>query len=222
LVSTISRFSAIAALAMLAWCLWYAGIVWFNGREGLNWLEGFHWGAIPVCAVIAAACAAAVARQNGPGRLLLFTAVASAICFAAFVAGRAELYQIFGGLNLIEDAASPVRLALYGIALSIALPGLASRLLTPLHWWTALYSAAALPLAVILASLTAIYFPGGRHADLFNAIRLGYPAFWTALLLPLTLWAGVKGQKSEPLRLAAPAQAAELAIRGRTARQAGP
>jgi hypothetical protein len=195
LMSTLLRSSVIAAVALLAWCFWCAGIVWFNGGEGLNWLHGFHWGAIPVCAVIALGCAAAVARQNDPVRLLLFIVLAWAICFTAFAAGRAELYQIFGGSYFV-GVTPLIMLALYGIAVSISLPWFASRLLTPLHWWTALYSAAALLLAMIFASLTVIYFPGGRHSDLFNAIRLGYPAFWTALLLPIALWAGVKRQKS--------------------------
>ncbi len=191
-MKTTARIGAISTAAVLALCLWRAGIAWFNGGEGLAWLDGFQWGAIPVCAVIAAACATAVvARDRDPVRLALFMLLTWAVCFSAFAAGRGELYEMFGG-SLVADATPAIRLLLYAVAVSVSLPWLASRLLAPLHWWTALLCLGALPLADFLAYLTVAYFPDGRHSDEFNAIRLGYPAFWIALLLPAALWGGVK------------------------------
>jgi hypothetical protein len=189
-MNTTTRFGAIAAAAVLAWSLWCAGIAWFNGWDGLNWLRGFHWGAIPVCVVIAAASAVAVAQNCEPARVSLFVILASAMCFAAFAAGRAELYQMFGSVYFTTDATPPVRLALYAIAVSVSLPWLAGRLLAPLHRSAALLAIGALTLAVLLAALTVAFFAGERHADPYNAIRLGYPVFWTALLLPAALWIG--------------------------------
>ncbi len=202
-MNTTIRFSAIAAAAALAWGLWCASITWFHGWDGLDWLQGFHWGAIPVCIAVAAACAVAVARNYEPARLSLFVILASVLCFAAFAAGRDELYQMFGGMDFVAfagrplrrvlyAAAPPLRLALYAIAVSVSLPWLASRLLAPLHGWTALLAMVALVLAVLLAAVTVTCFPGERHADLYNAIRLGYPVFWIALLLPAALWGGVR------------------------------
>ena len=185
-MKSIMRSGIIAAAALIAWQLWCIG----TAGEGLTWLQGFQWGAVPVSIMIATACAAAVIRDNSPTRLLLFIVTASATCFTAFAAGRAELYEVFGGITV--NVAPLIRLALYGIAVSVSLPWLADRLLRPLHWWTALVSAAALVLAVTLACLTVAYFPGDRHPDLFNAIRLGYPVLWTALLLPAALWTGIK------------------------------
>jgi hypothetical protein len=65
-------------------------------------------------------------------------------------------------------------------------------LLKPLHWWTILLAMGALAMALLLAGVTVTCFPGGRRADLYNAIRLGYPVLWTALLLPAALWGGAK------------------------------
>lgn len=185
-MTVIMRLGIIAAAALIAWRLWCIGIA----GEGLTWLQGFQWGAVPVSVMIAIACTAAVTRDNRPTRLLLFVVSASAICFAAFTAGRTELYDVFGGFT--ANVAPLIRLALYGIAVSIGLPWLASRFFRPLHWWTALVVAGALMLAAVLAGLTVAYYPGDRHADLFNAIRLGYPVLWTALLLPAALRTGIK------------------------------
>ena len=85
-----------------------------------------------------------------------------------------------------------IRLALYWAGVSLGLAWLAGRLLAPMRRWTALYLAAALALPLPLATLTVMEFPGERHGDLYNAIRLGYPVLWTAILVPAALWLGRK------------------------------
>lgn len=178
------RFATVLAAALVAWTSWYLGIGWFNGSDGLEWLHGFQWGALPACLAIAVACIAAVAHDFRPWRLFTFLVLAAALSLAAFAAARDELYS-FGPAQLI-------RLALYWAGVSLGLAWLAGRFLAPMRWWTALYLAAALALTLPLASLTVTGFPAERHGDLYNAIRLGYPVLWIALLLPAALWLGRK------------------------------
>jgi hypothetical protein len=186
------RAIAIAAAAFLACGLWRAGIVWLHGWNGPAWLQEFNWGAIPVCAVIAAVSAFAVAPRQRPGRLLLFILPAWGICVAAFTAGRAEVFAIFSVWFAPMGDGPLLRLALYGIATAASLTGLAHLLLAPMRWWTAAGLAGALFLVLPLSGATAALFPDGGHVDSVNAVKLGYPVFWTALLVPAVLWAGVK------------------------------
>jgi hypothetical protein len=180
------RSATVLAAALVAWISWHLGIGWFNGGEGLEWLHGFQWGALPASAATAVACAAAVARHYQPWRLFAFLVLATALCLAGFAAVRDELY----GLFVPAGFAPLIRLALYWAAVSLGLVWLASRFLAPMRWWTALLLAAALALAPALAALTVIEFPGARHGDIYNAIRLGYPVLWAAILLPAALWLG--------------------------------
>jgi hypothetical protein len=57
---------------------------------------------------------------------------------------------------------------------------------------TALYVADALALAPLCGYATVAVFPGDRHSDIYNAIRLGYPVFWAAILAPAALRLGRK------------------------------
>ena len=187
------RFPAVLAAALLAWAAWYLGIVWFNGSEGLAWLRGFQWGALPACFFIAVACAAAAVHDFRPWRMLLFLAAATGLCFAAFAGARDELYLLH--LRWLAPAAGPapiVRLALYLAAVSASLAWLAGRLLGPMRPVTALYVADALALAPLCGYATVAVFPGDRHSDIYNAIRLGYPVFWAAILAPAALRLGRK------------------------------
>ena len=186
------RSATVLAAALVAWVLWYLGIGWFNGSEGLEWLHGFQWGALPASAAIAVACAAAVARDYRPLRLSAFLVLATALCLAAFAAARDELYWLHSLMFVPAGFAPLIRLALYWAGVSLGLAWLASRFLAPMRWWTAPLLAAALALTQPLASLTVTEFPGGRHGDLYNAIRLGYPVLWIAILLPAALWLGRK------------------------------
>ena len=188
----LARFATVLAAALAAWGLWYLGIGWFNGSEGLEWLHGFQWGALPASAAIALACAVAVARDWRPLRHSAFAVLATALCLAAFAAVRDELYWLESSMFMPPSAAPGIRLALYCACLSGGLAWLADRFLAPMRWWTALYLAAALALTLPLASLTVTEFPGERHGDLYNAIRLGYPVLWTAILVPAALWLGRK------------------------------
>jgi hypothetical protein len=191
-IEALARAAAVLAAAFAAWAAWYLCIGRFNGSEGLEWLNGFQWGALPACAAIAAGSAAAVACDRSPWRLLAFFAAATALSFAAFAGARDEIYALHSYAFMPPSLTHPVRLALYWLSVSAGLAWLASRLLTPMRWRAALYLAAAPVLAVYCAHLTVSIFPGGRHEDIYNAIRLGYPVFWTAILVPSALRLGRK------------------------------
>jgi hypothetical protein len=191
-METHARLATVLTAALVAWGLWYLGIGWFNGGEGLEWLHGFQWGALPASTAIALACAAAVAREWRPLRLSAFAVLASALCLAAFAAARNELYWLITPIFAPAGFAPLIRLALYWAGVSLGLAWLAGWLLAPMRRRTALYLAVALALPLPLATLTVMEFPGERHGDLYNAIRLGYPVLWTAILVPAALWLGRK------------------------------
>jgi hypothetical protein len=185
------RSATVLTAALVAWALWYLGIGWFNGGEGLEWLHGFQWGALPASAAIAVGCAAAVVRDYRLCHLSAFLVLATALCFVGFAAAREELYWLHSRRLFAPAGFAPsVRLALYWAGVSLGLAWLASRFLARMRWWTALLLAAALALAQPLAALTVTGFPGARHGDICNAIRLGYPVLWAAILLPAALRLG--------------------------------
>ena len=191
-IEALARAAAVLAAALAAWAAWYAGIGWFNGREGIEWLDGFQWGALPACAAIAVACAAAVARDDSPLRLVAFIAAATALSFAAFAGAREEIHTFHSYIFMPPAPAHLVWLALYWFCVSAGLIWLANWLLAPMRRRAALYLAAALALAPYFAYLPVSVFPAGRHDDIYNAIRLGYPVFWTAILVPAALRLGRK------------------------------
>jgi len=186
------RFAAVLSAALSAWAAWYLGIVRFNGTEGLAWLNGLQWGALPACFFIAVACAAAVARDYRSRCLLLFVTAATGLCFAAFAGAREELFILYSRWFAPPGPEPLVRLALYWVAVSAALALLARRLAAPMRRRTVLYVAGALALAPCCGYLTVTAFPGARHPDIYNAIRLGYPVFWAAILVPAALRLGRK------------------------------
>jgi hypothetical protein len=190
-IEALARAAAVLVAAFAALAAWQLGIGWFNGREGLEWLNGFQWGALPACAAIAGACAAAVARVCDIPRILAFIAAATALSFAAFAGARYEIYGIESYRFTAPSPAHLFRLVLYWLGVSAGLAWLANRLLAPVRWRTALYLAAAPILAERLGHLTVSVFPGGQ-AGVYDAIRLGYPVFWSAILLPAALRLGRK------------------------------
>lgn len=197
--ATIMRACIIGATAVFAWFLWNAGITWFNPGDGLHWLNGFHWGAAPVCVVIAMASAVAIARDYQPIRLFLFIILTSGLCFIAFALGRDELYALYGRsyLQLPTEfaylALLPfIWLAIYGVVIAIGLTALAS-LLAPVRWWTA---SCLMGVWLLIYPLSRLTISVTMYRDIFDVIRLGYPVMWVTLLVPVALWCGRKSSKS--------------------------
>jgi hypothetical protein len=105
---------------------------------------------------------------------------------AAFSAGRMEMIEMFAGWFVpLESSQCLLRLALYGIAVSASLTRRANRFLAPMHLVDGDPS----------GGRTSHDRPGrrsgdhglsrtGGDVDIINAIKPGYPVFWTALFVP--------------------------------------
>jgi hypothetical protein len=186
------------AAAFASWGLWLGEVVWLKGWAGIAWLSGFNWSAIPIAAIVAVACSYAVSF-NAPGRgRRNFVALAFALALVAFIFARAAGVEVLSswGPNPLGLLAIGV-IVLMGIAVAAGFTAAASRWLAQLHWWTAALVLLALLLVIPLSFATIKVFPAlNGSVDQVHAIKMGYPPFWVALLLPLALRLGRRRKPS--------------------------
>ena len=72
-------------------------------------------------------------------------------------------------------------------------PLISNRWLDPTYRRTPLYLVVALILVLPLSFATIRLLPAlNGSTDEIHAIKMGYPVFWTALLVPSALWLGKK------------------------------
>jgi hypothetical protein len=185
----------VLAGACVAWSMWWAEIWWVKGWNSLAWLSGYNWSAIPICLCIAAVSSIALGRAIPLTRRLGFVGIASLLMWAAFDIGRAALFELghswFPRTGLIDSWLATLLLADLGVA--FALVFCAHKLLVPLRPWTGLLLLVALSAVAPLSVATIQLIPAVRgQTDAVHAVKMGYPVFWTALLVPLCLWLGRK------------------------------
>lgn len=204
--------AAIIVIAFGSLAFWVAEIFFLKGWTGLNWLNGFNWSAIPICFLIALACALAIQRSNAPGRprRVLFILSTSVLFFAAFVVTRQASISLtsrefFVPADVRGSAISAPVGALVFVLLSWAITAIgvvlfANRFVALLSWWTIGAVAAAIALVPVATLLTVriVLAPGG-HSDLMQGLKMGYAVFWTALLVPLSLRWGASFSRSPRL-----------------------
>jgi hypothetical protein len=201
-MSTLFRLLLVVAGAFIAWGLWLGEICWIKGWAGLAWLSGFNWSAVPICLLIVAVASYVVAERVASRRRLAFIAVGFLLTMAAFVAARAAAFDLFSfrffdrqSVNwwAIEDL---LFIALAGMAVCVGLVVAANRFLAPVRRWTVLLLAVALLLAVPLSLVTIAIFPALNGSDdAIHAVKMRYPVFWTALLVPLALRLGRRARQ---------------------------
>jgi hypothetical protein len=185
-----------AAGAILAWGFWWAGLIWIKGWMSLAWLDEFNWAAIPICLCIAGTTALCMSPTDRGLNLPLYILTASGIMLAAYAIGRMAVFDIVTAWFVTPPFAL-MALAVCYAAVCISLPLLTNRLLAPVYVWkTAAGLAAALPVAIILSYATITIFPAiNGSRDAVHMFKMGYPVFWVALLVPLTLRLGRKSGK---------------------------
>jgi hypothetical protein len=192
-VQRVAVLLVVLAGALAAWSMWWTEIWWFKGWNSLAWLSGYNWSAIPICLCIAAVSSIAPARSIPLGRRLCFVGIASLLMWGAFDIGRAALFELgqswFPRGGGLDTWLATLLLADVGVA--FALFFCANKLLTPLHAWTSLLLLLALSAVAPLSAATIHLIPAVRgQTDAVHAVKMGYPVFWTALLIPLCLWLG--------------------------------
>lgn len=188
--------------ALIAWSMWWTEIWWVKGWNSLAWLSGYNWSAIPICLCIAAVSSIALGRAIPPMQRLRFVAIAALLMWAAFDIGRAALFEVGtawttrSGL-LFDTWLASLLLADVGVA--FALFFCAHKLIAPLRPWTGLLLLLALSAVAPLSAVTIHLIPALRgQTDAVHAVKMGYPVFWTALLVPLCLWLGRKPLLDSP------------------------
>jgi hypothetical protein len=202
------RFVAVAAAALLAFGFWRAEIVWMNGGwYSLEWLEGFNWAAVPICVLIAGVCAFCVNPTYDEPKRLPFVLLASGMFFVAFAISRQQIFDSFSVWSVTTVAMWLVYGSLLGIILcavivSAGLTWLTNRFLAPVHDWISVWLVGTLILILPISCATiriAPEYPGVGVDSFTESIKRGYPAFWTALLVPLVLQLGVRDARHSTL-----------------------
>jgi hypothetical protein len=186
------RFSLLLGGAFAAWGLWLAEVVWIKGWPGLAWLSGFNWSALPICPLIVVMASYSVAAHARSWHRILFFSVASVVSVTAFVIARWALFELFsGGFPGATAFGAGIVLLIAGLIVSVGLTISGNRWLAPLHYWTGILVAVALLLVVPLSFATIRVFPAlNGSTDEIHSIKMGYPVFWTALLVPVAMRLG--------------------------------
>jgi len=182
--------------AFAAWGLWLAEVLLIKGWGGLAWLSGFNWSALPICVLIVVVTGHIVNAHARWAEKMKFIGAGFVVTLVAFAITRWTCFQLFwGGLPDTTDRRPFVILIATWLGMSVALSLLASRWLAPLHRWTGILVALGLALAMPLSFLTIKVFPAvNGSTDQIHAIKMGYPVFWIALLLPLAMRLGRKSK----------------------------
>jgi len=190
------QFAVCAIVGLVSWGLWIAEVCWIKGWTGLAWLSGFNWSSLPICGLIAGACSYLLAPHIRPTVRLNFILFASALTIAAFVIARLGLMELLSTWNVRGFAILAIgSILVAGLTVSIGLVALANRWLAPMHRWTAAIVAGALIAVLPLSFATVRFFPAlNGSSDGIHSIKMGYPVFWTALLVPLALQLGRKNK----------------------------
>jgi hypothetical protein len=178
--------------AFAAWGLWLAEIYWNKNWAGLSWVSGFNWSSIPICAMIASVSSFVAVSPIPSTRRFKFIGLSFALMLAAFTLARWAIFNLFSG-GYVDWGLIPAGMALVTAwaSVSIGLTVAANRLLVQLHPLTCILTAFALVLVLPLAFATIAIFPAlNGSRDYIHAIKMGYPVFWTALLVPFTLHLG--------------------------------
>ncbi len=181
-----------ARRALAAWGLWYGEVFWINGAS----LWAFNWSALPICLMIAGVSSYAVAAQAPWRGRAFFILSGFGLSLTAFLIARKALLQFFNvgmGPMRMPDFRLPIVVIFVGFVLCMGLVIAARRWLAPMRRWTAGLVFAALILVLLLSFW-------GRTSDpeTARAVKLGYPVFWAAFLVPLALAAGRVSDKSRP------------------------
>jgi hypothetical protein len=191
------RFVLLIAGALAAWGLWFAELVWIKGWPGLAWLSGFNWSAVPICALFAFLATIVVSAKRETSTRLAFFTIAAAISLASFALERQIAFHLFAGSFPGRSSFGFGILAiLVGLVSSLALTYAANRWLAPMHFWAGILVIFALLAVLPLSFATIRVFPAlNGSVDQIHSIKMGYPVFWTSLLVPLALYSGAKKQE---------------------------
>lgn len=198
----------ITGLGVLSSAAWLGEVVLLKGWDGLRWLEGY-----PSASFVGVACVALsvlvpihVKHRISVGRASLFVAIAFAIGWFSFDLARSCLYELhspsaaFMALSMdpsmawhftfrnLAGLASAALLSAVGFTVAVRL------FLARVSWWMAGLFLAAIALVMPVSMLTILVVPAlNGKTDYLYVVKMGYPLFWTNILMGLVGWLGVRG-----------------------------
>lgn len=199
MMSKLISFSLLLGGAFAAWSLWLAEVCWVKGWAGLAWLSGFNWCVLPICALIVITASYFVTMHAKWSERMIFVSVGWAITVIAFAVARRATFELFsGGISGRAGVGAAIVLLIAGLIVSAVLTISANRWLVSLHYWTGILVAVGLMLVLPLSVFTIRIFPAlNGSTDEIHSIKMGYPIFWTAVLVPIALRLGRKGAGPE-------------------------
>jgi hypothetical protein len=186
----------VLALSFFGWAMWISEIYFLKGWPGLQWLNGFMFSSVPatLCAVIAFLFPLHFSKPKSE-RKDIFVAIVTlfAVSFICFFVGRYTNYILFSrfGLFFIVGPLDKVGL-LACLILVILFHGIiyifiTNRLIQKTKKLNVLLTFFVIPFAFFLSMVSVRYFPGfGNSNGWIDAIKMGYPVFWTIFLMGLS------------------------------------
>ena len=196
----LTHFSLLVGGVLAAWGLWLAEVCWIKGWAGLAWLSGFNWSALPICAVILTTASYGVSERVAWRERMIFIAVGWVIALAGFALTRWAAFDLFSrNLGPTVRWEPFIAAALAGSLVSAGLTFAANRWLAAMHYWTGFLLAAGLLVVMPLSIATIKMVPAlNGSVDEIHSIKMGYPVFWTAVLVSVALCLGRKRRPTPP------------------------
>jgi hypothetical protein len=189
---TLIGFALLVVTAFASWGLWLGEVIWLKGWAGLAWLSSFNWSSLPICvAIVTMSSYLVCTHARWPDRAK-FIGLGSILTVSAFIAARGAAFDLFSQAMPGQSGLGAM-IVLVGAALlvSVGLAASASRWLVPLYPWTWLLVGAGLMLVIPLSFFTIEVFPAiNGSTDELHSIKMGYPVFWIALIVPVALRLG--------------------------------
>ena len=201
----LTTFASIVALGALSTAAWLGEVVLVKGRVGLAWLDGYPYASFVAiaCVVLSVVLPVRASRQIEPGRIVAFFVLAGLLSLVSFVMSRAAIYDLHSRASALLDGATSLRVprdaaVLVGAAIVTAVGFTAAGrvLLAPVSWWLSAVFLAALALVLPVSILTIHVVPSfNGHTDYFQVVKMGYPVFWTNVLMGLASWSCWRGAR---------------------------
>jgi hypothetical protein len=204
-MGTVIRILIFFICAFFAWGLWLAEVIWEKGWAGGAWLSGFNWSVLPICALTVATGSYFVDKGAEFSRRIKFIGAAWSFIIVAFIFVRwmciahfRQIYHVEMGPmrmpNFVELFISLIVILLVGvIGLSVSLVIIANQWLSPMRRWSWFIISIGLLLVLPLSYSTILVFPAiSGDTDTIHSIKMGYPVFWTTVLVPVAMRLGHK------------------------------
>jgi hypothetical protein len=194
----------IVTLGVLSWAAWLGEVVLLKGWQGLNWLRGYPQASFVgvACVVFSVVLAIRSSQATSILRVALFVAVSFPVAWFSFELARLSLYTLHHPLiSFAMTMEIPWRFimittgGLVGAALLTAAGFTAAvrLLLVPFKWNVIGLFLLAIALVMPMSLLTIHLLPALNGAtDYEHAIKMGYPLFWTNVLMGLAAGLGAR------------------------------